>query len=61
MSTPIEIKVILKDDERTLTQQFLCYEGLVNEDMISQYVTQAKKNFSGNTESIVVRLTMVIE
>jgi len=53
-----EITVVLKDDERTCRQKFLCYETFVfdgSNEYLRSIVEEAKKNFNGDPEEIVIR------
>lgn len=61
MSEVVEVKVTMKDDERSMTQKFLCYEELQNMEMIQQFIDEAKKNFTGDPESVIVKTTLVIQ
>jgi len=61
MSNVIEVKVTMKDEERSMTQKFLCYEELQDIQMIQEFVDEAKKNFTGDPENIIVKTTMVIQ
>lgn len=60
MSNVIEVKVTMKDEERSMTQKFLCYEPLLDEEMINEFVVEAKKNFTGDPENIIVKTTLVM-
>jgi hypothetical protein len=58
-----EVVVILKDSERTYRQKFLSYsEFTVNENdsYILKCVEEAKKNFDGEPEEVVVKITLEI-
>ena len=58
----IELTVILKDSERTYRQKFLIYDGVVMspaDDQIAQCISDARKNFEGEPEDIIVRTVMV--
>lgn len=61
MNDCIEIVVIMKDEERTMRQKFLCYDSLQNREMIEQYILQAKENFSGDPESVIIKTTTIIQ
>lgn len=58
-----EITVILKDEERTYRQKFLIYEALTvsdNDPVILTCISEAKKNFSGDPESIKIKIHLEI-
>lgn len=63
----IELKVTIKDSERTLTREFLSYEKitLVEEDPVLQrYVAETMEEFQGDQEEIEdikVRILMVLK
>lgn len=61
MSDVIEVKVTMKDEERSMTQKFLCYEELQNMEMIHEYIEEAKKNFTGDPESVIVKTTLIVQ
>ena len=54
MSSCVEITVIMKDEERTMRQKFLCYDDFQNQKIIKDYIMEAKKNFPGDPESVIV-------
>lgn len=59
-----ELTIILKDSERTYRQNFLIYEqySLAYDDpVICMAIAEAKKNFSGEPESIQVKIHMEIQ
>lgn len=56
-----EIIVIMKDEERTLRQSFLCYEGLHNMELVRAYVKEAKENFPGEPDTVMFKTTVVIQ
>lgn len=58
-----ELTVILRDDERTYRQKFLAYSQFTvneNDDYILKCVEEAKKNFDGEPEEIMVKISMEI-
>ncbi len=61
MNQCVEVTVIMKDEERTMKQKFLCFDPLINQTMVEQYIKEAKVNFPGNPESVVVKTSMVIQ
>lgn len=61
MGEVIEILIILKDEERTMKQKFLHYGEMPNWIDIHNYIKEAKKNFPGDPENIVVKTTMVVQ
>jgi len=63
MSQPIEICVIIKGDERNFKQKFLSYDPLqMSEDdpNISRFIEEAKKNFVGEPEDIIIKTSMTL-
>lgn len=59
-----ELTVILKDPHRTYRQKFLIYETysvLDTDPVIRMCITEAKKNFEGDPESIQVKVHMEIQ
>lgn len=61
MDQCVEIVVIMKDEERTMRQKFLCYDELQNFSLIKEYIEEAKTNFPGDPESVIVKTTTVIQ
>lgn len=61
MSECSEIVVVMKDEERTLRHAFMCYEGMHNMEMVQAYVKEAKENFPGDPDSVIVKTTVVIQ
>jgi hypothetical protein len=63
----IELKVTIKDSERTLTKEFLCYEEikLVEDDpVIQRYISETMEEFQGDheeIEDIKIRILMVFK
>lgn len=56
-----EVTVVLKDADKRVTQKFLCYENLINEEYFLPYITETKKNFTGDPESVIVKITIVVQ
>ena len=59
-----ELTVVLKDDHRTYRQKFLIYENYTmsdDDDVIRMCITEAKKNFEGDPESIQIKVHMEIQ
>lgn len=59
-----ELTVILKDSDRTYRQKFLIYEKYSpaeDDPVILSCIQEAKKNFDGNPESIVVKIHLEIQ
>lgn len=60
----IELTVVLKDPERTYRHKNLVYEpvSLCPEDpTIQKYIHDAKLNFQGEPEDIIIKITMDIK
>ena len=62
---PVELTVILKDEERTYKQKFLVYEDLLLTDPPNSFmmgcITQAQANFKGEPEDISIRCLQVLK
>ena len=59
-----EIKVIIKDEEKTLTKKYLEYEVYEvdeNNPIIKGYINETLSNFDGDPQSIKVIITLLIE
>lgn len=59
-----EVTVILKDPERVYRQKFLVYEQYcVSDDdsVILNCIKEAKKNFDGHPESVIVKIHLQIQ
>ncbi len=61
----IELTVTIKDAERTYKQKFLVYEAVTfdsheDDKVILKCIEEAKGNFQGEPEDIVIRATMVM-
>ncbi len=56
-----EIVVIMKDEENNNRKNFLCYESLMNFDLIKEYIDAARQDFPGEPDSVVVKTTTVIQ
>lgn len=59
-----ELTVILKDSERTYKHKFLIYEPYSVDpldDEIQKCIEEAKKNFDGNPESIIIKIHLEIQ
>ena len=59
-----ELTIILKDSERTYRQKFLMYERYAvheHDPVILFCITEARKNFEGEPESIQVKIHMEIQ
>lgn len=59
-----EITVVLKDEKRTMRHKFLIYEAYAFEQcdpVISNCIEEAKKDFSGDVETIEVKASMVLK
>lgn len=57
----VELSVIIKDEERRMTQKFLCYEEILNQELVMKYIMEARKNFSGDPESVIFKATFVVQ
>lgn len=61
----LELTITLKDEERTYKQKFLVYESVTfsveNDPIIMKCILEARKNFEGEPEDVVVRATMVMK
>lgn len=58
----IELTITIKDSERTYKQKFLVYEPISmtpNDPIICKSIDEARVNFQGEPEDIVVRAMMV--
>jgi hypothetical protein len=56
-----EIKVIIKDEEKTLTKKFLEYEPFQaddNDPIIVKYIEETLSNFDGEPSNIKVIITI---
>lgn len=63
MTSAVEVCIIIKGDERNFKQKFLSYDPLqMSEDdpNISRFIEEAKKNFVGEPEEIIVKTSMNI-
>jgi hypothetical protein len=64
MALAVEITIILKDEERTFKQKFLCYEALTLDPenrVLKEFIKQACDSFKGSPEDIVVKASMVVQ
>jgi len=60
----IEVTIIMKDSERTYKHKFLEYNPFsldVSDHTVRRMIEEAKKNFTGTPEDIVLKTTMVIQ
>lgn len=58
----VELTVTLKDAERNYKQKFLVYEAITfetNDRVIQKCISDAKVNFQGEPEDIIIRAMMV--
>ncbi len=58
MTTPVELTIVLKSEDKKYQEKFLCYEPIVlNEDneRLSFYIEQAKASFIETPVEICVR------
>jgi hypothetical protein len=58
-----ELIVILKDDERTYRKKYLIYEAITtseNDPQIQHCIEDAKKDFTGQTTDIQIKITITI-
>lgn len=61
MPHPIELTVILKDNERIYRQKFLEYSAIVLDPenlIIKECINQARTNFVGVPEEICIKVSM---
>lgn len=60
MSILAEITVVIKGDESTYRQKFLCYEKVTNDledPVLADLIDQAKKHYNGTIEEIKIRMS----
>lgn len=57
----VEVSVIMKDEERRMTQKFLCYDNLLNQQKVLEYIMEARKNFPGEPENVIFKANLVIQ
>ena len=60
----VEVKVTVKNPEKTLSKDFLIYEPLVldeNDPMLHGYIEETVKEFNDEPDSVKVRAVMVIQ
>lgn len=58
-----EIIVKIKGESSNYSQKFLCYDQIVldpNDNIIRQYINEAKANYKGEIDSIVVKAHMEV-
>lgn len=56
-----ELIVILKADDKTYKEKFLCYEALqlsYDSDQLKDFIDKAKKNFPHTPEKIAIKIAM---
>lgn len=59
---PIDLKIIIKDDERKLTKDFNIYENIMlneHDPILMKCVNEAIQEFKGSPEDIKIKTTMV--
>lgn len=61
MTEATEIVVVLKDEERTMRQKFLHYGEVPTWTDLHNSIIEAKKNFPGDPENVIVKTTMVVQ
>ena len=58
---PCEVKVIIKDEEKTLKKSFLIYEELTASDtdpIIKRCIDETLLNFNGEPSSVSVKISI---
>lgn len=58
-----EIAVIIKDDERTMTQKFLEYSPFSisdDDETLNNYIKKAIEEFPGEPDDVKVRITIQV-
>lgn len=58
MTTPVEVTIILKSEDATYRQKFLCYEPLilnVENETMEKFINEAKRNFVCEPDEIQVK------
>jgi len=61
MSECVEIVIIMKDEERTVTQKYLCYDQLLNMKMVNEYIKDAKLNFIDEPDSVTFKVILSVQ
>jgi hypothetical protein len=58
MSEFSEVVVILKNDETTVKQKFLCYDNLIDKNLMNDFVEEAKQSYEGLIDEVIVKISI---
>lgn len=58
-----EVTVILKREDKTYKEKFLCYESItigegIQDAHIQGYIDEAKKNMQGEPEEVTIKISL---